>query len=445
MLKNNPVFAHFAAIAQDSALMVVTRVVGMLAGLLLMIMLARAMPASEFGALAIAFSLAMIGGRLTTLNIDAGALRFVTKPYVEGDYGLASAFLYYGRCLAVRAAVAIAAAMIAFRIVWGPEEVLSGPIGLPVIAGLATAPLFGWLRIHSTTLAATGRVVLAAMPMALLRPVIMLAAVVLVSAITRGLGLQLVLALYFVTAAVTCLIQRQLFRAPLGPLTTHRGEAEKEDRREWIRVGRDLLIPTLFLELSVDTIILLASLVLSTDALAVMAIVLRIQAIILFGVTSINMVVGPRIAKAHSEGDAKTVNQLLAAAAHLKLWPSVAVLTGLALGGQHVLALFGPAYGDARVPLLVVSLSPIVMAIFGPVVLLVTLLGLQREANRIFQIAICLLAALILAMGAAFSVIGVCVAVVTVWIFWHLALNRLIRQRSAYRPLQPDPRLSGRL
>ena len=56
------------------------------------------------------------------------------------------------------------------------------------------------------------------------------------------------------------------------------------------------------------------------------------------------MIVGPRIARAHSNGDARVVNYLLFASAHLKLWPSLLVLGALALFGDVLLGVFGPEY-----------------------------------------------------------------------------------------------------
>ena len=80
------------------------------------------------------------------------------------------------------------------------------------------------------------------------------------------------------------------------------------------------------------------------------------------------------------------------------------------------------------------------MAVFGPVVLFVTLLGLQREANRVFQISIAVLCISILVLGTAFGINGVAVAVVIVWAYWHRQLYVTIRDNTPYRTLQLLPR-----
>ena len=426
----------FSAIAQDSALLVLTRVLGMLSGLVLMIMLARMLAPTEFGAVAVAFSIALIGGLLTTLNIGAGALRFMTGYAVRGDKASAAAYLKCGDTLVIRSAlfiwIALALAIVADHTWdWFPS------LPLHLAAGAAAAPLFGWLRVRAANVTASGSVVRAFVPNAVIRPLLMLSMVSGAYAFYGNLDGTTVLASYLLAALVVCIIQYPLFRkhlplASIAPITV-----ERQVRRQWVRVGIDLLIPTLFLDLSVDTIIIISSLALGSEQTAILAIVLRIQAIILFGVTSINMVVGPRIAKAHNSGERQLVNHLLRVSAHLKLWPSVLILGFLAFFGESVLAIFGSEYESEILPLVILSVRPIVMAVFGPVVLFVTILGLQREANRIFLLAIVLLVLLILIFGYFFDVAGVAFAVVIVWVLWHFLLYLLIREHSDYRILQP--------
>ena len=411
------------------------RVVGMLFGLVLMIILARLLAPAEFGDVTVAFSVALTGGLLTTLNIGAGAVRFLTGFVVRGDSPAAAAYLAHGRARVTNSGLflwlVLATIALAGFLGWLPQA----PIHL--LVGLAAAPVFGWLRINAAYVAALGQVVRAALPNTLIRPALMAILVAIAYFVLDGLDSVSVLGLYLLTALTVAIIQKPVFRRALSPMIVDARHASGDERRQWTRVGLDLLIPTLFLELSVDTIIIIASVILSAEQIAILAIVLRIQAIILFGVTSINMIVGPRIATAHSSGDRQAVEYLLLASAHLKLWPSLMTLGLLALLGHEVLGVFGPEYEAHVAPLLILSLTPILMAVFGPVVLFITILGLQKQGTRVFRSAIALLTAMILVLGYFFGVNGVAVAVVSVWIFWNFRLYTIIHKHSGYNTLQP--------
>ena len=249
-----------------------------------------------------------------------------------------------------------------------------------------------------------------------------------------------VLALYFVSTAAVCVLLAPLFRRAMASVPANSRRCDRNERRRWIGAGLDLLIPTLFLELSVNTIILIASLVLPTDEVAILTIALRVQAVVLFGVTSINMVVAPRIARSLGAGDEATVNDLLFASTHLKLWPALLLACLLPVFGEPLLAIFGPEYAAALLPLITLCAIPVIMAVFGPVVLFVTVLELEAVANRVFQLAFVALAILVPALGYYFGVQGAAVAVIAVWLGWHVALYRLIRVRTRYSTLRLTPR-----
>lgn len=412
----------------------------MLMGLVLMVGLARTLEPADFGSVAVAFSIALIGGLFTTLNIGAGAVRFMTEYLDRRDTASAAAYLSCSNSLVIKSALVIwpvLGVVTLFGNIWDWFPA----IPFHIVLGAATAPLFGWVRVGAANVAAIGRVARAFTPNTLIRPLLMLSGVLIAYSLSGGLDDTIVLSVYFFTALAVCAIQYPIFRKHLPNVPVPPNAVEKHQRRQWIRVGIHLLIPTLFLDLSVDTIIIVSSLVLDSKQTATLAIVLRIQAVILFGVTSINMVVGPRVSRAHYSGDAKSVNQLLQIAGHLKLWPSITILGLLTFSGESVLGMFGSEYQSNLLPLLVLSVNPIIMSIAGPVVLLTTILGLQREANRVFQLAILLLLLLVPLLGHLYGVAGVAVAVVMVWALWHFLLYSIIRKHSNYCILQPRFRI----
>ena len=131
-----------------------------------------------------------------------------------------------------------------------------------------------------------------------------------------------------------------------------------------------------------------------------------------------------------------------AAEKRFKYYGMIAVgiaLIALVFLGQWVLSLFSPAYAKYLMPLLILSTTPLIMALFGPIVLFVTIRGLQDAARRVFGAALVLLFALILGLGHLYGVNGIAASVVLVWLFWHAWLHVTIRRESGYSTVRLTP------
>lgn len=427
--------SHLLDIARGSALLVAVRIFGMATSFFLMLFLARTLPPPDFGRFTVMFSLTLLGGLLLTLNLGAGSVRFLSEFLKKDDLDGGAGYLgYTQKVVLTTGAIAWTAIGLGFMASW------LGWINNPpvyIVIAVVLAPLFAWLRIHAAHVAALGQVIRAALPMTLVRPVVLFSLIIAVYWFSPPLDLHSVFWCFVCVAAATFLVQRILFVQPLSQFSQVSRDTTPAQRRQWTSVGLKLLVPTLFLELSIDTIVVVSSWVLSIEDVATLGIVLRIQAIILFGVTSINMVVAPRIAKAHANGNIEDAQRLVVASAHLKLWPSLVVLVVLIFFGEVILSAFGENYADETLALVIASSTPLVMALFGPVVLFITILDLQTRANYVFLSAIVLLVVLILVLGRIFGVVGVAISTVLVWLWWHFWLYRMIRKVSKYKTLQP--------
>lgn len=424
----------WARLAGGSLALAVVRVGGMGCGLLLMVFLARTLPPAQLGAVTLCFSVAMIGGLLVSLNVGAGAVRFVNAYLEARRPDVLTGYHRFGQ----RTVFATASVLWGALALLGTLGFLTGRalVPTPVLIGLIAAPLFAWLRIAAANVAATGAVLRGAVPATLLRPLLLLLSVIAVYLGAGQLDAHAVFGAYLATVVLVVVLQWPVFRPVLAPLARRGAIVPAGEPGRWRRVGLDLLVPALFLELFVDIVVLFAALVVDDAALAALGIVLRLQGIVLFLVTSINMTLSPRIAAAHSAADRTEVDRLLLISTHLKLWPSLLALAALAVLGRWVLGLFATAYTPYLLPLLILATTPLIMALAGPVVLFVTILGLEQAARRVFAWALALLLVLVTALGRRYGLDGIAVAVVLVWLFWHARLYWIIRRDSGYSTLR---------
>ncbi len=359
-------------------------------------------------------------------NYGAGAIRFLPQFQQNKAFNEASGYIRHGRnTLALGAVASLITAMTLIAL----DEFTNIHVATHWAVSFAIAPLVATLRLYPAFVAALGGVVRAALPNTLFRPLLMLLTLGGIW-VTIPLSYASVAGSYAAAVTLAITVQVVLFIQPLRHLRTR---ANRTVQPQWRSTGFNLLVTALFLELLVDTVVVLSSLVLPLADTAGLSIVMRLQAIILFGVTSVNMVAGPRLARSHAAGDAVLTNQLLKQTAHLKLWPSIAVYGLLWLAAEPLLAVFGAdyvAYADA---LRIVALTPLVMAVFGPLVLLATVLDLQEKTRNIFFEALLLLVATSVMLGSWLAANGIATAVLLVWIYWHLRLSSTINRAVPYR------------
>lgn len=382
--------------------------------MLLMLLLARTLTPAALGEYAFAMSVALLGGLACTENYGAGAVRFLSNYASKNNWPQAGQYISYGRILVLRnTAIAICLAAVSYFMHY------------PTLAlAFLSVPFMALLRTEAAQVHALGNVIQASLPGMLMRPLVLLICIAVLVYQEKSLTALGVLYWVLGTAVLIAFIQYLLFK-PLLP--TSDGPSNPEHRREWRHVAWQLLIPVLFLELSIDTITVIAGLVLSPEDLAVLSITLRLQSIVLFAVTSINMAAGPKLSQAWHQGNIAEVNKLLWASGHLKFWAAIAAVVGLAVLGDWLLGFFGEHYAGYKNVLLILCLSPLVLAYSGPTVLFMTVLGLQQRGSLLFGGSLLALVLCIPLAGHFAGLTGIAWTVIVVWLVWNQVLRFWIK------------------
>ena len=425
----------FQALFTDAFGLIVVRVGGMVCSMALIVIVARFISPEELGYYSMGASTALLAGLACTVNFGASAVRFLGKYRSDKDWNSALAYVKAGRKIVGMGAVLFT--LFGFVLLWMPSNAVFNAFHPSIAIAFFAAPFQALLRIESANVHALGSVVRFAVPGMLIRPVLLLVAVLASAALNVQMDATYVMGLFLGSQILIAAVQYFVFQPSLSIIKTPSADVavlptvnKSERSRDWVKVSMQLLVPVLFLELSVDTIVVIASIVLSAEDVAVLSVVLRLQAIMLFGVTSINMAVDPSIVKAFNDGDKSGVRKLLGMSGHLKLWPSLVLMLGLYLYGDLVLGIFGEHYAAYSDILLILCLSPLVLACYGPTVLFMTVLGLQQRGSNLFLLSMGLLAVLILVLGSVFGLPGVAWSVIIVWIVWNHTLNRWVKDRS---------------
>ena len=115
----------------------------------------------------------------------------------------------------------------------------------------------------------------------------------------------------------------------------------------------------------------------------------------------------------------------------------------VALWGEHLLAIFGPEFVGAKIPLVIMMAAQLARAIFGPSVSLLMVIGAQRQNAGLAIAALAVLGLSNLALAPLYGVLGAAIAVAIATLFWLAASAIVLARVSGLRT--DAPYLIGRL
>jgi O-antigen/teichoic acid export membrane protein len=153
-----------------------------------------------------------------------------------------------------------------------------------------------------------------------------------------------------------------------------------------------------------------------------------------FGLQAVNVVVSPRFARLHAQGDLERLQRLATTSARAVLAFNAVVTLALAVMGRPFLSIvFGPEYEAAYWPMLILLGGQLVNSAAGSVGSLLNMTGHERDTARSMVFAaVCNVAlnlALIPIVGIAGAAIGTAVSLVV----WNVMLWWAVRRRLGIR------------
>ena len=383
-----------------SVLIALARGSGALLAFAALLVMAWTMPPDAVGSVWTAWSLALLGGTLATLNQGALAVRELTHARATGRERDAAGFVRNARRTVRRAgALALLGGLVLLAASGLRSDAgdvpIPGEAGLPSVLALAFAllavPCLAWVQLHGGLGVALDRAVAGQVPRALLSPVGLLGTLGALFVLDIEPTAPLLLAGLAAAALVAALLQGLWLRSAIAPLLRDPGGSG--DAREWIRAGIRLT-PTRVLGENLRALLIVpaaaamgaAGTGAAVDAAgpgladpgggaAHLAVAFGIAAPLLFALASVEMGFAPKVSAAHARGDASDRDALLAASTASKLAILLPVCAPLAWMAGSLLDLFGPDYHAARGALLWLLLLPLARALFGPVELALQIAG----------------------------------------------------------------------
>jgi O-antigen/teichoic acid export membrane protein len=416
-----------AQLVSTSSLLSLARIAGALAGFATQVVLARTLQASALGVFYSVTSLAAVVGLIAAHGYPAIAPRFLSRYGAQGKRALIAAFIARAERDAL-IYVAIATLGVLALALW-PSLGIEARFAL--VAAALSIPANAALRLYGSLAIAIRRMALAYLPDTCIRPFLLLAGIGVLLALGATLSASNVTWLLTLIFTLLAAAQYLLLRKDLP--RTHAPSPPARLVAQWRREAKPLIVVVLFTYLFADIAILMVTPLLPSAGTAVIGLCLKLALLVGFAVQVAHQVVVPDLADARARKDPDTIKEVAYRALAFPLATTVAALVVVALWGETLLAVFGPEFAGAKLPLLILMACQLARALFGPSVSLLTVIGAQKENAALAIAALLVLAASSLALAPLYGVLGAAIAVAIATLFWLSASAVVLRRLSGLR------------
>jgi O-antigen/teichoic acid export membrane protein len=414
---------------RGSAFIFGCRVVGAGLTLFAQILLARWMGASQLGIYVLAFSWAILLANLASLGFPSAAIRFVGLSLSRSDSDYVFAFSRYAARVILLAGIAISVCGLA--IVWIVFDAESGR-RIPLTVAMTILPFMALLHFMGGVANGFSRFGLSFIPTNVARPAMF--CIALGVAWLTGVELQAAsaMALQFLSVVVvfvpTWLLSRKLISKP-------RNEAPmRGDQDNWLRTAAALLIATMFTGYFPEIVIIVAGSFVPSDELALLHISFRIAMLVAFGLSAVDAVSSPEIARLYADDDKPGLRRIVNRATRLRFIASLIAVGIFALLGPWILSLFGPEFIAGFQLLMILACGQLVQGLAGPVVRLMSISGHQDRTLIVFAVALVMLVAMIAVLVPVLGVTGAAIAAVIDMVIWTVWMRWLVIRHIGIRP-----------
>jgi O-antigen/teichoic acid export membrane protein len=411
-----------------SPLLTGARIAGALAGFATQVVLARALQASALGLFYSVTSTAAVFSLISAQGYPAIAPRFMARYREKGKSHLAAAFVALARRETTTYGALATGLVLALALLW---PTFGTEARLALAAAALSIPAAASIRINGAFAIVLRRFALSYLPETCIRPFLLLA----------GVLVLLALGVRFTPARVSWLLTGIITALALGQFILLCKEMPREAVppaatrlvRLWQREAKPLIVVTLFTNFFADVAILLVTPLLASAETAAIGLCLKLSLLVGFAVQIAHQVVVPDLADARARKDPSAIHEALVKAVTFPLIFTFAALATVALLGERLLAIFGPEFTSAKLPLVILMACQFARAVFGPSVSLLTVIGAQRQNAALAVAALVVLAIGDVVLAPLYGVLGAAIAVTIATLFWLVACAVVLGRVSGLR------------
>jgi O-antigen/teichoic acid export membrane protein len=429
MLAAKPkLWSRIARLISTSHMLTAARIGGALAGFATQVVLARALQASALGVFYSVTSLAAVVSLIAAHGYPAIAARFFSRYREQRKDALIAGFVARSRRdVTVYAALATVCVLVG-AVLWPSLETEAR---LALIAAALSIPAATAIRLNSYLAAAVRRFALAYLPDTSIRPFLLLGGIA--ALLTLHVELTAPNVTWLLTFIITGLglVQYLMLRKDLPQQADQAAPSRLVGI--WRREATPLIVVALFANFFADVNILIVTPLVPSAVTAAIGLCLKLALLVGFAVQVAHQVVVPDLADARARKDPSSIRESVLRALAFPLSVTVVAMVVVILWGGQLLAIFGPEFTHAKLALIILMACQLARALFGPSVLLLTVVGAQRENAALALAGLAVLALSNIVLAPLYGVVGAAIAVAIGTMFGLVATAIVLARLSGLR------------
>lgn len=411
--------SHFAVGAGAAFLI---QGLGLLLTWLAQIALARMLSRTDLGIYTSVSALTMTLAVPATLGLPVAMVRLLPEYRLGRDWSHYKGVLRGSHCAVLAAGLLIAAgtALVSWLAPLSPH--LGMRVREALLLGTVLIPTLALSSLGMQILRGIGHVAQATWPSMLLQPFLMLASLAVLTACGVRLDSRSRIALLAASTVLALGCQLFLVLRHLHDDIGFLPITPAYEMRRWLHLSFPLLLTAGFQMVLAQMDVLTVSALLSPREVAVYGVAARLSRFISLTQFAVYLALGPSLAEAHARGDHDMVQRAVTAATRWTFWPACGATLVLMACGHFLIALYGPGFSGAYVPLCILGLGFLVNAAAEPAMVILNLTGFHYVVTKVSGLTALVGIPLSLLLTWRFGSVGTAAASALAMGVWNVCL-----------------------
>ena len=430
-----PVFERFAllltatdetsAASRMAMIAFAIRVVSAAIAFVSQIILARLMGEFEYGIFVFVWVIAIILGNLSCLGFHTAVIRFLPQYRTAGADEAIMGLAATARIFAMVSATLIAATGIIALYFLGDR--IESHYVQPLFLGAFVLPMIALGDVLDGTARANGWPVHALSPTYIVRPLLILAFVASAIGLGQMADANTALLAALAAAYLTTIVQ---FVVVTGKLRNRFPARRVEIHfRTWLTVAFPIFLIEGFYFMLTNADVIIVGLYLPPEKVAVYFAAAKTMALVHFVYFAVKAAAAQRFSGLVSGADPHALAAFARQTVQWTFWPSLLVGGLVIMAGPFLLSLFGPAFQDGHMIMVVLFAGIMAKAMIGPGEVLLTMTGEHKVCAAIYAAALATNLALNVILIPAWGLIGAATATAAAMVIEASLLHVIVRRR----------------
>ena len=366
-------------------------------------------------------SLAEIG----TLGMDKVVLRFAAEYHAKKENALLAGVLRSSSLVASLVGLLLAVALAGGVWVFGANMASSQRVCFLVASLLI--PLMALTNISESCLRALGHIVQGLSSLLVIPAVLGVLALFLLADSSDNLSSATVMSAHLVAVLAALMLALWFCRSRKHEYASAR--PPENASRAWIAMTLPMFFMTLQNVIQAQCGVLLSGSLLGTSQAGVYSLMVKIAALMGFGLQTINLVAAPMFAKLHTSGKKEQLQNLARACAWVSTLFSLGAAAGLMFFWDSIERFFGTALEEGQVCLSILAIGAVVNATAGSVGYLLLMSGNHTICVKVLSLGALLNLLLSAVLIPLYGIVGAAIAQSVTTSLWNVVLVYYVHKK----------------